>query len=120
VILAVVGSTALKDGLQAKTATSLIKAVLTRFNPDKVISGGAVGIDSLAEDVAADLGFPFEKFLPKNKRWEPEGYKDRNMKIAESCDLLLCIRTAQSKTYGSGWTADYAESLGKPVGRKII
>lgn len=118
-ILAVVGSTMLDSGEQTDAARKLIRATLV-YPWLKIVSGGAVGIDSLAEQIAAEEGFDFEKFLPENRRWAPNGYKARNMQIAETCSHLLCIRTSQSKTYGSGWTADYAEKLGKTVHREKI
>lgn len=59
-------------------------------------------------------------FPPRNERWEPEGYKERNTKIAEECDVLYSIRSSKSETYGSGWTADHAEKLGKEVYRILL
>lgn len=88
--------------------------------PRGIISGGALGIDSLAAEMAKEYDIPFSVHLPKNNRWEPEGYKERNTSIAEDCTHLLCIRTQQSTTYGSGWTADLAERLGKTVWRVKI
>lgn len=119
-ILAIVGSVALDEGRQKGLASLLISRALTGLKPDLVISGGAKGIDSLAKKLADDLDIPIKEFLPTNRRWKPDGFQDRNIKIAEACTHLLSIRTSQSKTYGSGWTADYAESLGKSVARKLI
>jgi hypothetical protein len=56
-----------------------------------------------------------EVLAPENKRWEPAGYKARNIAIAERCDQMLCIRDPGSSTYGSGWTANYCRTLDKPV-----
>lgn len=119
-ILAIVGSTKLDPGKQTEQAIEIITYALVNCRPDKVVSGGAIGIDSLAESLAKERGIPFQKFLPKNKRWKPNGYEARNRLIAEDCTHLLSIRTGQSTTYGSGWTADYAESIGKNVIRKMI
>ncbi len=119
-ILAIVGSVLLDEGEQTLRAEGLIELAIHKTMPDKIVSGGAAGIDSLAEKLSLWLEIPFQKFLPENKRWEPRGFKARNIQIAEVCTHLLCIRTKQSKTYGSGWTADYAESIGKQVIRKMI
>lgn len=119
-ILAIVGSVLLDEGSQKELATEWIKLALVKISPTLVVSGGADGIDSLAEETAVESEYPFKKFLPKNRRWEPEGFKARNIQIAQTCDYLLCIRTKQSKTYGSGWTADYAQRIGKHVKRIII
>jgi hypothetical protein len=121
VLLAVVGSTKVNQS-QWSIADTIIKGFFLEYNPDLVISGGAVGIDSIAEGVAMtmDVEIPTRIHLPKHNRWKPEGYEERNTKIAEECTHLLCIRTQQSTTYGSGWTADLAERLGKTVWRVII
>ncbi len=60
-------------------------------------------------------------FFPKNKRWTPDGYRERNQKIVEACTHLLRItRKYGQATYGSGWAADTAESLGKVVKRVVV
>lgn len=88
-----------------------------RQDIEEIISGGAEGVDSLAEKWADYYSIPKLVHLPENRRWAPDGFKDRNIKIAEDCTHLLCIRYEHSKTNGSGWTADYAESIGKVVRR---
>ncbi len=116
-ILAIVGSRDCNVE-QCKTARLIIRAFIRDLTPEQVISGGAEGIDTLAESETNKLtGYTFLKFLPRNKQWSPDGYMERNQKIAYHCDMLLCIRTEQSESYGSGWTADYAEKLGKKVVR---
>lgn len=117
--LAVVGSVNLTK-LQGVIAASIINGFISDYRPELIISGGADGIDALAELLADIALIPTKIFLPDNKRWEPDGYKARNTHIAEDCTHLLCIRTQQSTTYGSGWTADLAERLGKTVWRVII
>ncbi len=117
--LAVVGSTNINLD-QKSIATTIIKGFILEYTPERIISGGAVGIDVLAANAADYLGTPTSIYFPKNARWEPEGYKERNTTIAQDCTHLLCIRTQQSTTYGSGWTADLAERLGKTVWRVLI
>lgn len=118
-LLAVVGSVNITDH-QRGLASIIIDGFLNCYEPDLVISGGAKGIDSLAK-VRADIGGIHTRIhLPKNNRWKPDGFQDRNLLIAEDCTHLLCIRTSQSTTYGSGWTADRAEEMGKTVWRVTI
>ncbi len=105
---------------QCKTARLIIRAFIQNLVPEEVISGGAEGIDTLAESETNKFELEFLKFLPRNKRWTPDGYMERNQRIAYHCDMVLCIRTEQSESYGSGWTADYAEKLGKKVVRITI
>ena len=55
------------------------------------------------------------------KQWDPVGrygYKARNVDIVRNSDVLVRIaKKDKQSTYGSGWTADHAEELGKDVHR---
>lgn len=115
--LAIVGSRLFDKDAQAKDwAARYIQWVLTKYEPEVVISGGAVGIDQLAATLAAFDGIKVVEFLPEQKSWAY--YKKRDKLIAEDCTHLLAIMHRQSKSYGSGWTADYAEQIGRKVARK--
>lgn len=116
-ILAVVGSTAFAHPDAVQLARELILHKYEIYEPQLVVSGGAEGIDSLAEFLAKGMEIPFRPHLPRNRRWAPDGYMERNMLIAQDCSHLFAIRCHRSRTYGSGWTADYAEELGKNVER---
>lgn len=107
--LAIVGSTELVGNQQA---LAIIENVLDRYQPTLVISGGAEGIDKMAVAAARARGIECEEKLPKVKNWE-HGFKPRNIEIATACDQLVRIAKRGSKTYGSGWTRDYAANLGK-------
>lgn len=119
--VAVVGSQDLTVD-QSVRAKHLIRLFLNTYGEHvEVISGGALGIDTLAAQIAHRDGYRFTEYRPKNFQWDgPEGFKERNKQIAETCDTMLCIRSIQSNTYGSGWTADYAEQLGKTVWRYYV
>jgi hypothetical protein len=122
-ILAIVGSTTFTNPNWRQIALREMRAEVERYDqaPERVISGGADGIDKLAEEYARYAGIPFEEFLPRYRRWEPFGFKVRNTLIGNACTRLLAIRCIESQTYGSGWTADYAEKvLRKPVRRVIV
>lgn len=119
--LAIVGSTQFaRDSDATKRASKIIARAICVLDPEQIISGGAEGIDSLAAAFAEVNGIPLREHLPKNRRWKPDGFQDRNYLIAQDCTHLLCIRHHASKTYGSGWTADEAERLGKAVERHEI
>lgn len=111
-ILGVVGSQVLTD-YQRETTLWLIECILRSESPRLLISGGAEGVDSIAELVAKKGGLPVKIFLPEHNSWGGEGsktgYKARNLLIAGAVDELVCIRSRQSGTYGSGWTADQTE-----------
>jgi predicted Rossmann fold nucleotide-binding protein DprA/Smf involved in DNA uptake len=112
--LAIVGSVKIDYKVARKRA---IESIIL-YSPTAIVSGGAVGVDSIAEEIAAERSLPCIVCKPGGKGWEY--YKERNILIAELCDTLVAIRSKDSKTYGSGWTADYAEKIGKPVERILI
>ena len=110
VILAIVGSVSLEGN---EEAYKIIDTFIENFGLDKIISGGAVGIDSMSIEIAMSYNIPFEEFLPVRQCW-PE-FKKRNLLIAQKCTHLLRIVSKNSKTYGSGWTRDRVKELGKPT-----
>jgi hypothetical protein len=136
-VLAIVGSRDVPDYQSA----SLIRQALLEHKPMLVISGGAKGVDTAAVTIARAMGISTIEYIPMQHSWDPPvvgeatealddtgnfqvfvpgGYKNRNMKIAESCDCLVRISSGTTKTYGSGWTADYAEKIGKRVIRHTV
>lgn len=121
VVLAIVGSTEFaKDPEAAHVARRHIANAIASLRPERVVSGGAVGIDLMAAEYAKGLGLEVTEYLPKHRRWAPEGFKERNLQIARDCTHLLRISHETSKTYGSGWTADQAEKMGKHVERVAV
>lgn len=117
--LAIVGSRLFDEpGLEDDEALAYnyIIWVLTKYQPKVVISGGARGIDTLAKATAKNMGFRVIEYMPQKSEWA--SYKARNKLIAADCTHLLAILHAQSTSYGAGWTADYAEKIGKIVYRK--
>jgi predicted Rossmann fold nucleotide-binding protein DprA/Smf involved in DNA uptake len=126
-ILAVVGSTSFARGGEAiRVAHAVIAGVVEELGPDRIVSGGAPGVDTWAERVGARLGYTLENgrfvvHLPRHRRWKPDGFEARNILIATGPTThLLAIRCHASKTYGSGWTADYAERHGRIVYRVTL
>lgn len=127
-ILAVVGS---RDVPRA-AAVELIGRVLDEHKPVIVISGAAKvnranrmrGLASIDEEVAIEANLrqiQLLEFRPTDFHWDgPGGFKDRNVKIAESCVCLVRIASETTTTYGSGWTADRAEMEGKDVTRYVV
>jgi len=74
---------------QSKT---LIRALLL-FEDVRVVSGDCPlgGIDVWAEEIADELGRPKLIFPPKYHRWAPEGFEERNIKIAQHSDVVIVI-----------------------------
>jgi len=91
-----------------------------------VISGGADGVDSIAAQAAATYGYTeadgsLVVHRPAKKRFHGAGgYRERDGLIAADCTHLLRLSCMQATTYGSGWTANEAERLGKIVVRAQV
>lgn len=49
------------------------------------------GIDIWAERIARDIGAKTLIFPPQQQMWEPHGYKERNIKIAQMSDIVYVI-----------------------------
>lgn len=111
--LAIVGARRFADVEALTRAQEIIDGVLHRRRPDVVISGGADGIDALAAQIARAAGIEVIEHLPAHLRWEPEGYKQRNDRIADQCTRLLRIGCRWPLSYGSGYTHDRAKARGR-------
>lgn len=88
--LAIVGTSRLSDN-EERDARQLISHIIKSNSPDLIISGGANGIDIIAEDIAKQLRVPVMIFSPVENNWN--SYKQRNIEIATLCDELYCITT---------------------------
>lgn len=119
--LAIVGTRVLAHPQDRARAARSIEYSILVLRPDVIISGGAAGIDRIAELTAPDFGFTEENgklivHRPTVKRFHgPGGFRERDGVIAADCTHLLRIACRTATTYGSGWTADQAKRLGKTV-----
>jgi len=124
--LAIIGTVVLACQGDVWRASQRASLAIERLCPDVVISGGAPGCDDLAENCARALGYREENgtliiHRPRVRRWGGEGgYRWRDEIIAADCTHLLRMACRQSRTYGSGWTADRAEQLGAVVVRYVV
>ena len=117
-----------------RAARLLIQELVVKHLATKVVSGGCHlgGVDVYAREEADRLHVEFEEFLPAVRMWEG-GYKQRNMKIAQVSDFVVCItvrelpptykgmrfkscyhcKTDQHVKSGGCWTVKYAKKLGR-------
>lgn len=116
-VLAIVGSRILKD---RRDANEIIEAEFNRHSPRWFVSGGAPGIDTMAEDAANTRGYQKRKtiHLPLKRTWAE--YQKRDRLIAGDSECLVSIEGRQSRTHGSAWTANEAIRLGRRVTRYVI
>jgi hypothetical protein len=121
IALAIVGTRVLGCPDDRYLAYAAAAAQIREHAPDVVISGGAGGSDQLAEQAAILHGYSEAAgtlviFRPRRRRLHGEGgFRERDEKIAAACTHLVRIACQQATTWGSGWTADEADRLGKPV-----
>lgn len=83
------------------------------FDVDEIVSGGAVGVDSLGEKYAKTNGIDLVIFLAN---WEGRGRSaghHRNRKMGDYADALIAIWDGESK--GTKGMIEYMEKLGKQV-----
>lgn len=89
--LAIIGSRSLQ---------SFHKAAILAQIPSQVthiISGGAKGVDTLAEEIAAELGIPVIKLLPNYERFGKKAPLLRNDDIVGLADEVLAIWDFKSR-----------------------
>lgn len=78
-----------------------------------IISGGAKGVDSLAEEYARQKGIPTQIFRPDYQRYGKKAPLIRNREIVSACDRLIALWDGQSR--GTQYTIHCARSAGKEV-----
>ncbi len=85
-------------------------------NCSMIISGGAVGIDSLAEKAAKEIGVPTMIFKPDYDKHGRGAPLIRNKEIADNCDMLIAFWDFSSK--GTAHVIDYCTKNAVPF--KIV
>ena len=89
--VAIVGTSKIRNGTDKALVESYIREVLKEYNPLEtvVLSGGAVGVDRVAEAVAIELGIETEIYMPEqpSQLW----YLARNRAIANMATRVISI-----------------------------
>ena len=92
---------------------------LDKNNIGQVVSGGANGVDTLAEKWAKKNSLDFIAFLPQ---YDIYGGKyaplKRDEDLVNYCDVVVCFWDGKSR--GSKYTCDYAAKNGIPVILHIV
>lgn len=124
--LAIVGSRDVPDTPAIRT---LIRAIINKHKPIVIISGDAIGIDAYALSEGLTLGIPtkslhiadFKKPMVQGlNAFVNSGARARNLAIVDDAECVVRIASLTTKTYGSGWTADTAEAVGRRVWRTTV
>ena len=79
---------------------------------DEIVSGGAVGVDSLAAEYARENKIKLTLFLPQYERYGRGAPIKRNQEIVDYADKIIAFWDGHSK--GTLSVIKYAEKKGKP------
>ena len=108
--IAVVGSRQFKNYAQlSRVLDEHIK------DEDEIVSGGAIGTDSMAQRYAKERGHAIHIYYP---RWEHGASSafQRNKRIVENSDVVLAFYSkGRFRGGGTSNTANWAEQLGKEL-----
>lgn len=89
---------------------------LARYLPAEttmLVSGGAVGVDTLAEEYAHRHGLPIRIIRPDYAQYGRKAPLLRNKLIVDCADLVVAIWDGSS--HGTAFTVNYARERGVPV-----
>jgi len=85
------------------------------YKSDLIISGGAEGVDTYAQEYAREIGASILIHYPDNSKPSPDRYFTRNKQIALECDVLIAF---DKKSGRAGTKNTIAEA--RKAGKKII
>lgn len=107
----VVGSREFKNYDQLETELDKILV-----EDDWIISGGAKGVDSMAQRYAKEKGYNIKIYYPKYHRFGKGATFIRNKLIAEDSDLVVAFyQKGRFQQGGTANTAKWANELGVPL-----
>lgn len=97
----------------SRTITRIDFAKIGAKPGDYIVSGGAKGVDTLAENWAVAHGFPVLRFLPDYERYGKAAPHVRNSQIVEAADRIVAFWDGKSR--GTKSTIEKAKKHGKEV-----
>lgn len=72
-----------KRGVRQQVYADMLRFINKLKSGTTIVSGGAIGADSYAEEIAKNFHRPFELFLPDNTIKSPQRYYKRNRELVE-------------------------------------
>lgn len=109
-IVAIVGS---RDGLDFDAVKLGIGAILAREDVGTVVSGGAIGVDRIAETMAITAGKRVHTIRPEWQKYGKRAGFIRNASIVDIADEVYAFWDGKSR--GTANTIDIARKARKPV-----
>lgn len=76
-----------------------------------VISGGAIGVDSIARDWAKQNDIEYIEYNPNYKTFGRKAPLVRDEQMVNACDIVFAFWDLKSK--GTEYTLKYAQSIGR-------
>lgn len=104
--IAVIGSRSFADW-------ELLQETLQEWEITEIISGGAIGADSLAEKYAKLHGIPTKIFKPDYQTKGKIAPLERNKTIILACDQVIAFWDGKSR--GTAHALAFAEKQNKPI-----
>lgn len=86
--------------------------------PDMIISGGAIGVDTLAAKYARDNNIELLEIKPEYLKYGRGAPLVRDKIIARECDKLIALWDGKSR--GTMYTVRYAREIGKDVTIHVV
>ncbi len=79
--------------------TDIRRAIRDHLPPStsEIVSGGAKGVDTIAKEIAHELGIPFREFLPDYAAYGKRAPLVRNDRIIEYVDMVLGFWDGKSR-----------------------
>lgn len=105
--IGVVGSRGFDDYTNLENELNSIKGIT------EIVSGGAIGADSLARRFAENKQIKLTEFLPDYEQYGRGAPIRRNKEIVEYSDQIIAFWDGKSR--GTKNTIDIAKKQGKPV-----
>jgi len=108
--IAVVGSREVRPESYAQLKSIIDSYIVT--DEDIIVSGGAVGVDSMAQRYAKENGYDILIHYPKYKKFGRPATFIRNEKIVRSSDLVIAFyRKGHFQEGGTANSASWARKL---------
>jgi len=107
---AIVGSRNYSD---YQTFKIIINNIRSKQNIDMIISGGALGVDSLAYKYAIEQGITFVCHPPKPEDGYPAKFFRRNLRIVAASELVIAL--PMGKSTGTRHSISLAKKLQKQL-----
>lgn len=84
-----------------------ISKILNTLKIDTIVSGGAQGVDKLAEKYATKNNIPVEIYLPQYDKYGRRATYFRNLQIVQNSDMIIAFWDGESK--GTQMTIEIAK-----------